>query len=273
MSRLEVRRLDERELALAPPLLAPEGWTFEPAELARIHRLGGSTGAFLDGRLAGFLSFLETPPIRWIGNVVVSPAARGAGVGAALVGETLRDAPRAALYSVEKAEPLYRRAGFVPDGDLLALRARDARALKETAATRMEPHDLDEVVALDTKFTGMDRRGLLGMLRASHPDHAWLLRRDGRLVGYGIAKAYSDVTEIGPIVAEAPADAAELLDTLVAGSEGPHDLAVHAANAPMLEAAAKRGFERAFRAVIMFRGAAPAWEPAAYAAAAGLEKG
>lgn len=273
MSALEVRRLAEAELSLAPPLLAPEGWTFEPSELARIHRLGGSMGAFLDGRLVGFLSFTDTPPVRWIGNVAVSPAARGKGVGAALVAETLRGAPRAALYSVEKAQTLYARAGFAPAGDVVALRAEAARAEVEPATQRMNAVDLDDVVAFDSARTGMDRRGLLAMLLASHPDHARIVRREGRLVGYGLAKAYADVTEVGPIVTDAPADAAAILDALVAGSAGPHDLAVPAANEAMLAAAQARGFERAFRAIIMFRGEPPSWRPSAYAAVAGLEKG
>lgn len=273
MNRLEVRRLAESELALAPALLAPEGWTFEPAELARLHRIGGSTGAFLDGRLVGFLSFTDTPPVRWIGNVVVSPAARGQGVGAALIAETVRDAPRTALYSVEKAEPLYARAGFAPSGELLSLRAADARPQKESATSVMREKDLDEVVAFDTTLTGMDRRRLLAALLASYPDHARLVRRGGRVTGYGLAKAYADVTEVGPIVAPDPDEAAALLDALVLGSRGPHDLAVHAVNRLMLDAARQRGFESAFRAIIMFRGDPPSWKPSAYAAAAGLEKG
>lgn len=268
---VEVRRLTRAELALAPPLLAPEGWAFEPAELARLHALGGATGAFDGERLVGFLSFVDTPPYRWIGNVAVAPETRGHGVGAALVEEAIRDAPRAALYSVEKAVPLYARAGFVATGHIQAMRADAPRRAPSPRATSMRKADLREVCEMDARVTHMDRAALLRSLFTAHPDHARVVRDGHRIDGFVFVKAYADVAEIGPLVAEAPDAAGPLLDAALADSTGPAELA--GPEGPLLDVARARGFAPTFRPTVMFRGAAPSWKLDAYHAVAGLEKG
>lgn len=262
----DVRRLRADELALAQPLLTPEGWSLEPAELGRLHALGGAVGAFDDGRLTGFLTFLNTPPYRWIGNVAVSSSVRGKGIGARMVDEAMRGAARTALYSVEKAVTLYARAGFVPQGIVTAMRAADARPGPGGAAS-WEPNDIAAALALDRDVTGMDREALLRALLAAYP--AFALRRNGRLVAFGVAKTYPDVTEIGPVVSQTRAEGWALVDEILRATRGPHELALHR---PGPEATA-RGFTLTFRAIPMFHGGTPAWDLERYQAAAGLEKG
>lgn len=266
---LEVARLSSEELGEAIPLLAPEGWTFEARELARLHALGGAVGAREGGRLVGFLSFVDTPPCRWIGNVAVDASLRGRGVGARLVAEAMRGADRVALYSVEKAVPLYERAGFVPAGELHALRAEAARpsSIPYAGVVPAREQDLPDIEALDREVTAMDRSRLLRALLAAYP--ARVVRHHGRLLGFAVAKTYADVTGIGPVVAQTPHAAWGLVDDLLRATHGPHDLAAHA----MTGEARRRGFSPLFRAVPMFHGGAPAWDLARYHSAAGLEKG
>lgn len=262
-----VRRLAPEELPLAVPLLAPEGWTLEPPELARLHSIGGAVGAFdEDERLIGFLTFVDTPPYRWIGNVAVGAKARGRGIGQRVVEEAMRGAERTALYSVEKAVTLYERVGLVAQGELHAIRADEATPARSDAEP-FAARDLPDALALDRAATGMDRERLLRALLDAYP--ARVVRREGKLVAFGIAKTYADVTEIGPIVADEADDAREIVDSLLAQTHGPHDAAVHAFSAGWRE----RGFVPQFRAVPMFRGGAPRWDLARYHAAAGLEKG
>lgn len=261
-----VRRLAEDELQLAVPLLAPEGWTLEPPDLARLSSLGGAVGAFEHEDLVGFLTFIDTPPYRWIGNVVVSTRGRGRGVGARIVAEASRGAPRVALYSVEKAVTLYERAGLAPAGEVLSMRAAHATPGRG-GAEDLTRADVVEVIALDRDATGMDRSRLLRALLDVHP--ASVVRRDGKIVAFGVAKIYYDVTEIGPVVARDPADAWTIVDTLLAETNAPHDVAVHQPSGGWTQ----RGFTTNFRAIPMFKGGAPAWDLARYHAAAGLEKG
>ncbi|HVM45896.1 MAG TPA: GNAT family N-acetyltransferase [Candidatus Thermoplasmatota archaeon] len=262
-----VRRLAGEEVVEAVPLLVPEGWSLEPAELERLRGLGGAVGAFEGDRMVGFLTFVDTPPYRWIGNVVTHASVRGQGVGAAVVREAMRDAPRAALYSVEKAVTLYARLGFVARGELHSLRAHKAAPL-DGRADAVSRADVEGILSLDRRSTGMDRSALLRALLAAYP--ACVLRREGRVVAFGVAKTYYDVTEIGPVVSEAPTDAWAVVDELLRTTSSPHDVAVHG---PPPHGWAQRAFSPLFRAIPMFSTAPPSWDLRRYHAAAGLEKG
>lgn len=266
---MNVRRLASEELRLAAPLLEPEGWALEPPDLARLHALGGAVGAFDAGRLVGFLTFLDTPPFRWIGNVAVDARLRGRGIGAAVVAEAMREAERVALYSVEKAVSLYARAGLVANGELVAMRAERARASSIPYAGVRPVHapDLPEMVALDRDAFGMDRARLLHALVSANP--ARVVHHHERLLGFAVAKVYSDVTEIGPVVAQTPHAAWGLIDDLLRATPGPHEIALHGSG----DEARRRGFVPTFRATPMFRGGPPSWDLTRYVAAAGLEKG
>lgn len=264
-----VRRLSEEELPLARPLLEPEGWALDPADLARLHALGGAVGAFDGARLVGFLTHVDTPPYRWIGNVAVDATARGRGVGAALVAQARRDAERVALYSVEKAVTLYERAGLVAHGTLHAMRATRPKpsSIPYAGVRPAGADDLPEMSALDREVTGMDRGRLLRALVAAHP--ARVVHHHGRLLGFGVAKVYADVTEIGPVVAQTAHAAWGIIDDILRATQGPHDIALHRP----ADEARRRGFVPTFQATPMFRGGAPAWDLSRYHAAAGLEKG
>lgn len=266
---MDVRRLAAHELTLALPLLEAEGWALETADLERLRALGGAVGAFEGETLQGFLTFLDTPPYRWVGNVAVNPALRGKGVGARLVHEAFRDADRTALYSVEKAESLYARAGLVAQGEIFALRAEHAKpsSIPYGGVRPMTPEDLPALLALDRASTGMDRSRLIEALAERFPIR--VAGRHGELLGFAVAKTYQDVTEIGPVVAKTSHAAWGLIDDILRNTPGPHDLAVHA----MTKEATRRGFVIEFRAIPMFGGGAPDWDLSRYHAAAGLEKG
>lgn len=270
-----IRRLRADEMAQAPDLLLPEGWGFSVEELTRLHRLGGAVGGFDEaGRLVAFLTFLDLPPFRWIGNVVTHPSLRGQGVGAKLLDETLRDAPRAGLYAVEKAVTLYERMGFRPHGgDAWAHRAAEGRPLRPSVTQAMTRDDLLEVARLDRGASGMDRGFLLRALLKAYPDTARVARSGNHVVGFGFAKTSPDLTELGPVVATTPRAAEDVLDALLAATPGPHEATALAANRHAMEALRARGFAPTFRTVTMFRGEPVEWRANQLVVAAGLEKG
>lgn len=269
-----MRRLDEAELAGAPALLVPEGWGFTLDELTRLHRLGGSVGALRDGALVGFLTFTDFAPVRWIGNVVVGPQARGEGVGARMVAAAMEGARTTGLYSVEKAVSLYERLGFEAHGDAWALRAERARPAAPSVTQPLSTGDLREVARLDREASGMDRAYLLRALHAAYPDGGRVVRaRDGTLAGYGFARPSPDLTEVGPLVARDEATANAIMDALIALTPSPHEMTCLGANDRALAMAQARGFTRSFRTITMFAGKPPSWSPRALFASAGLEKG
>lgn len=274
---LEIRAAKPSELSKAARLLSNEGWGFTAEEMERLARLGGTMAAVDGKEVVGFLTYVDLTPVRWVGNVAVSETHRGQGIGGLMMEATVA-APgpvtTTGLYSVEKAVTLYERAGFKPAGEAFVMRAPDAHPRGSAdAVTPMEDYHLPGVFRLDKRVAGMDRRALLGELLAAYPDHGCVLD-DGRggVAGFGFAKPYDGVTELGPIVAETQAGARVLLDALLDVTPGPHETTVLGENVWMRELLEKRGFEAAFRTVTMFRGEAPTWKPDALALTAGLEK-
>lgn len=270
---MDVRLLGKADLIHVPDVLGPEGWDFTVPELERLHRLGGLVGAWDGDRLVGVLTYVDEPPLRWIGNVAVRQDQRGRGLGARIMAKAMEGAPRVGLYAVEKAVTLYERAGLVAHGDAYSYRATAARAARPTTAQRMTRDDLLDVARYDRQETTLDRGYLLRELLSAYPDSARVVRERGLVVGYGIAKTYAGVTEIGPLVASAPRVAEDLLDALLTDTRAPHECMVLGANRHAIGALEKRGFERAFRAVPMYRGPPPAWRVGAIAATGAPEKG
>ncbi len=276
MTAPPVRLLKTSEMASARALLTQEGWTFTQEELERLQRLGGAVGALVNGRVVAFLTFLDLSPVRWIGNVAVASALRGEGMGKRLVDATLAMPGRVSatgLYSVEKAVTLYERAGFVARGEAFAYRTETAIAQPVNRdLDTMSDVDLPDVFRLDMARSGMDRRALLAELLAAYPDTSCVLRDRGLITGFGIAKTYDDITELGPIVATNPGDGDVILDALLHEAGGPYEATVLGENRAAIAALEARGFERAFRTVPMFRGQPPKWDAATLMLAAGLEK-
>lgn len=272
---LELRRIRENEFVDASALLAPEGWDFSPAELSRLDRLGGHLGAWRDDRLVAFLTWLDFPPVRWVGNVVTAKSERGRGVGAHLVDGVMKrpaEVPTVGLYAVERAVTLYERAGFRAQGIALNFAADAPTPLRRDDPTQpLAPSDLAACAALDRAVTGMDRAPLLAELLASYPKSGRVMRQDGRVIGYGFAKPYEGLTECGPIVG-LPDAVEAMLDSWLADAPGAMEATVLAENERAIEALRARGFTQRFRVVPMFHGTPPRQDVQAIGAAAGLEK-
>lgn len=271
----KIRRLEDKELEAALPLLSAEGWDFEVEEVERLRQLGGAVGAFDAERLVGFLTFVDVKPLRWIGNVVVSPDARGAGTAAKLVENTFDGAEQLGLYSVEKAVTLYERLGFKPQGEAFLLRAESATPKRKNTGAKplLTANDSAGLLKLDKDATGMDRAEMLVALSKAYPENVKVIHERNRVVAYGIAKASESVTELGPIVAQTPSARDAILDALLQVAPAPYEVTVLGNNVGAIAALEERGFTRKFRTVPMFRGAPPKWRSSMIAGAAGLEKG
>jgi len=271
----KVRRLDDKDLEAALPLLASEGWEFEASELERLRKLGGAVGAFDADKLVGFLTFIDVKPLRWVGNVVVAPDARGAGIAARLMENTFDGAENLGLYSVPKAVTLYERLGFKTQGEAFSYRAEAASPKRKNTGAKplLTANDSAGVLKLDKDATGMDRADLLVALSKAYPENVKVIHERNRVVAYGIAKTGASFTELGPIVSQTPAARDAVLDALLQISPAPHEVTVLGNNTSAIAALEERGFHRKLRTIPMFRGTPPKWRSSMMAAAAGLEKG
>ncbi len=166
--------------------LQPEGWFL----------------ALLDGRPVGVGGALDYGPFASIGMMAVLPDARRRGVAARLLERILawldeRGCPRAVLSATEAGTSLYRRYGFVDDGQTLVFRPQDDMPLPKPGVvlspsvrvTTLHREELPELAAFDAPLFGADRAGLLAGYWADDSRRTLVAREaNGSIAGYLVAQ-------------------------------------------------------------------------------------
>jgi GNAT superfamily N-acetyltransferase len=188
-----------------------------------------------DGDIVGTVAFLRYGPcFSWLSMMLVDPRARLAGIGSRLLEtalEALADEPCVRLDATPSGEPLYRRHGFVPEYALTRAKITVAaeRFWRSPERVRpMTPGDLAEVFARDREVFGADRSALLASFYARAPELAWTARNVAgdrpagptSLPGYCFGRPGYRCGQIGPIVAETPSVASDLLSHCLAAQDG-----------------------------------------------------
>jgi GNAT superfamily N-acetyltransferase len=222
----------------------------------------GAVVADEGGRVVGSAATMPYGPFTWVSMVLVDPAARGRGVGTALLEHVLTLVPAgsvARLDATPLGEPLYRKLGFAPDYSL-ARWFRDPGAMAPVAPTpgkslvseRVRPLakiDWAAILEIDADVFGASRASLLERFAAEAPELAWV-REHGSLVrGYVLGRRGHVRDHIGPLVADSLDAATQLLDACLR-TPTPRGLVIDAPDAqtPWRDALLARGFaiERPF---------------------------
>jgi GNAT superfamily N-acetyltransferase len=153
----------------------------------------------------------------WISMVLVTESWRRRGLATRLVDSCLDRATQLGLTAWLDATPagaaVYGPLGFTPTIELRRLRLANASG---AGGTMLRAGKLDELVALDNRAMGFDRRILLQELAAREnsklisDSHATTLVRDGRTARH-----------IGPLFANTPAHALGMVRNIEAIETGP----------------------------------------------------
>ncbi len=185
VSAYETGRSRRRELQRGLDL-QPDGWFL----------------ALLDGRPVGVGGAVDYGPFASVGLMAVLPNARRRGVAARLLARILtwldgRGCPRAALSATEAGTSLYRRYGFVDEGQTLVFRPQDNMPLPtpglalspSTRVTVLRREELPELIAFDAPLFGAERAGLLAAYWADDPRRTLVAREaSGAIAGYLVAQ-------------------------------------------------------------------------------------
>lgn len=169
-----------------------------------------------EGRLVASGSGMVFAPIGFVGNMVVTEPWRGRGLGAAVLLAVMEhlDASgcrRMELYATPLGRPLYARHGF----ELVGSSAMAHVPRAAVAASGGSPviaagiELLDELCAYDRARFGGDRRELLEMMLRDPARPVRVARRGDGIAGYAWLRP--DGARVGPLLADDPAVAADLL--------------------------------------------------------------
>lgn len=260
---MEIRGWEPADGAFIRSLIARQGWiggrhdpeTFNAADP------GAWLIAEVNGRPVGVtLAIAWNDDYGWLGSYLVDPDFRGRGIGLALFTRALeRLAPRTIGLDGDPAQQAnYRRSGFVEVHPNARWNGPAGAWETTTPTVTATSVPFDELVALDARAVGAERRALL---RAwlDQPEAISVAVGDGGVTGFATARPASRGWKIGPVRALDDASAAAAIAGAVAHL--PADtrcwVDVPAANAAAGALLAVHGFEAAPSTARMTRGAPP----------------
>ena len=146
--------------------------------------------AEIDGAVVDFSATVDTGRSIHLSDLFVLPGMLGRGIGGRLIGPLFGDRwPRTTFASDDpRAMNLYVGAGMRPMWPCFYL-GGDSRRLPEQPGLEVEAASVDEVAALETEWTGMDRsadHAAWGALAGSRP---YVVRASGRAIAAGHSRA------------------------------------------------------------------------------------
>jgi GNAT superfamily N-acetyltransferase len=178
----------------------------------------------LDGRTVSSVSVVTySERYAFLGYYLVHPDHRGQGLGLATWRAALPHAGTrtVGLDAVPAQEATYRRSGFLPAYRSVryggrpvvpaGLRAPGGDGGTVPAARGL----LDALAVYDRACFGADRAGFLGRWLTAPGQSGYARLREGRVTGYGVIRPARAGHRIGPLFADTPEDAGELLAALV----------------------------------------------------------
>ncbi len=259
---LEISTMTRREVSWAIGLAAAEGWNPGRADAELFHRADprGFFIARLDDEPVGCVSAVSYPGgFGFLGLFIVVPGRRGQGIGGALWGEAMRylDGHAIGLDGVVAQQQAYARAGF-------ALRHRNIRyrltQLPQSPSSSLTPAaslPIADLASYDRQcFQAPREKFLEGWVTASDAT-ALALLGDGRVRGYGVARACREGYKVGPLFADDAGIARQLFVGLCDRVDAPVFLDVPECNRGAVDLAESFGMEVVFETARMYRGEPP----------------
>ena len=261
---LQIRNVNLSEMHLLINWAAAEGWNpgLSDAECFFAADSQGFFVAELAGEPVGCISAVAYGTgFGFIGFYIVRPEYRGRGYGMRLWQAAMNYlGPRnIGLDGVVAQQANYQKSGFQ-----LAYRniRYEMRILNKPSVTvgvvPLAEVPFEQLVAYDRTMFAFDRAVFLQQWISRPGTNARGIIRQGRLAGYGVLRTCREGCKIGPLFADGPTEAAELLAALTMEQrEGPVFLDVPAVNPDALALVSNQGMAPVFETARMYTGTPP----------------
>jgi GNAT superfamily N-acetyltransferase len=199
------------DIPLGITLKRAAGWNQTEADWRRFLTLSpeGCFVAELDGKGVGTVAAFVFGNVAWIAMVLVSPDARGQGLGTKLMSHALtwlesRSVACIRLDATPLGQPIYEKLGFKAEyklnrfeGVLPSIVLSQTDPLISPVGT---PAELDDCLNLDQTVTGTPRQALIKALHADEPGNFYRYGQ-GKAAGYIAYRPGENATFLGPCCA------------------------------------------------------------------------
>ncbi len=215
---MNLRRMTHADIPSGLRLCRASNWNQLEEDWRFFLDHGGASIAVRDNAVIGSVAWLPFGgDFAWLSMMLVDPAERRGGIGSRLMETALAELGGAwvRLDATPAGEPLYRRFGFEGEHNLARTKVTGAKHPPSKSVRPIEPGDLPPIFARDREAFGADRSALLAALYRRAPDLAWMA-----VGGYCFGRPGYLYSQIGPVVADNPGIARELVDHCLSVHEG-----------------------------------------------------
>jgi len=259
---LEIRKMSPEDIGFAIKLTDTRGWELVEDDFKLALGLEPD-GCFIleeDSEGIGLVTNVCFDGIGWLGNLIVDESHRKKGAGAQLVKHSIayfksKGAETVGIYAYQDVIEFYKKTGFTQDIEFVVQKGKPTYALPAGEPTRVRKQDLEKIVAFDHVYFGASREKLLKPILSSSDNLCYMHTEKGQIVGYGLASAYGDMAEIGPVIIrrERYDVAVDLLKALLNRLEGfEASICMPAKESRIIKFLASYGFMESFRVARMF---------------------
>lgn len=215
--QIVLRDMTGADVHAVADLCFEQQWPHREEDLEGLLAIGSGLVAELDGKIVGtIMAWRFGQSFAMIGVIIVAMAQQGRGLGRQLASAMLDrlDGVTVMLNATDEGLPLYSRLGFVELGRVAQHQGlAPVQPLVELRpGERVRPMgaaDADELDALYSSATGMDRKTLLDALLAD--GSAVVLCREHVQTGFAVMRRFGRGWVIGPVVAPDAAGAKALI--------------------------------------------------------------
>ena len=219
MNRISLRPLSIQDIPFGLKLSTLAGWNQTAADWAMLLEQGtsGSFMACYNGVEAGTVTTVTySPKLSWVGMLLVAPEFRRLGIGTALLQAAIQAAGTLGVVCLDATpagKPLYDRLGF-QDLYRLGRWLRLPASLEVQPAVQcqlLSPDSLPAILEYDRPVFGADRAKILGYLLHNTPSLGFSAAEGGEIQGYCLGRTGQRYVHMGPLIANDPETARNLL--------------------------------------------------------------
>lgn len=252
------------ELEMVLEWAASEGWNPGLSDASSFHAAdpGGFLLGTLDGEpVASIFAVRYGSGFGFIGGYIVRPAFRGKGYGIQMwrAGMALLEGRNVALDGVPAQQANYARSGFRLAHRNIRYEGQGSAMPAPSRVLPLGSQDIEELVACDRAFFPDHREAFMRRWLQQLGSVMLGVRDGGTLLGYAVLRPCRNGFKVGPLCAESPEVADELLQALRGRvpEDEPIFLDVPEPNAAAVALAERHGMHACFETARMYTGADP----------------
>jgi GNAT superfamily N-acetyltransferase len=262
---MEIRAMTLPELETVLDWAASEGWNPGLLDAASFHAAdpGGFLLGTLDGEpVASIFAVRYGARFGFIGGYIVRPGFRGKGLGMAIwrAGMARLEGRNVGLDGVPAQQANYARSGFKLAHRNVRYEGRGSDIPPADRVLPLGPQDMGDVLLYDRAFFADDREQFMRCWLQQAGSVAFGVRdTGGALLGYAVLRPCRAGFKIGPLCAESPEVAEELMQAVRGRvpADEPVFLDVPEPNAAAVALALRHGMRACFETARMYTGEDP----------------